>query len=77
MSDSTVTTVTTVLAVDGMSCGHCERTVSAGLAALPGVVDVTADAAGGRVTVASVRPLDDAALRGAVDGAGFTFVGRA
>ncbi|WP_407658378.1 heavy-metal-associated domain-containing protein [Kitasatospora acidiphila] len=29
--------VTTVLTVDGMSCGHCERTVSAGLLALPGV----------------------------------------
>ncbi|MBV6699834.1 heavy-metal-associated domain-containing protein [Kitasatospora aureofaciens] len=71
-----ITTVTTVLTVDGMSCGHCEKTVSAGLSALPGVIDVTADAPTGRVTVASAQPLDDAALRRAVDGAGFTFVGR-
>ncbi|WP_031069538.1 heavy-metal-associated domain-containing protein [Streptomyces sp. NRRL WC-3742] len=67
---------TTVLAVEGMSCGHCEKTVSTGLSALPGVTGVTADAPSGRVTVASARPLDDAVLRGVVDGAGFTFVGR-
>ncbi|MFJ2863137.1 heavy-metal-associated domain-containing protein [Kitasatospora sp. NPDC087314] len=68
--------ITTVLAVDGMSCGHCEKTVSAGLAALPGVTGVTADAPTGRVTVASAQPLDEALVRGAVDGAGFTLVDR-
>ncbi|MFF4383813.1 heavy-metal-associated domain-containing protein [Kitasatospora sp. NPDC092039] len=68
---------TAVFTVDGMSCGHCERTVSAGLAELPGVTDVSADAPSGRVTVASAQPLDDALVRGVVDGAGFTFVGRA
>ncbi|MBD0672045.1 heavy-metal-associated domain-containing protein [Kitasatospora sp. NPDC091335] len=68
---------TAVFTVDGMSCGHCERTVSAGLAMLPGVTDVSADAPSGRVTVASAQPLDEAVVRGAVDGAGFTFVGRA
>ncbi|MFJ7906893.1 heavy-metal-associated domain-containing protein [Kitasatospora sp. NPDC096204] len=68
---------TAVFAVDGMSCGHCERTVSAGLAVLPGVTDVSADAPSGRVTVASAQPLDEALVRGVVDGAGFTFVGRA
>ncbi|HJD82158.1 heavy-metal-associated domain-containing protein [Kitasatospora aureofaciens] len=67
--------ITTVLAVDGMSCGHCERTVSAGLAAIPGVIDVVADAPSGRVTVASAGPLETAAVRRAVDGAGFTLVG--
>ncbi|MEU3559978.1 heavy-metal-associated domain-containing protein [Kitasatospora sp. NPDC058063] len=68
---------TAVFAVDGMSCGHCEKTVSAGLAVLPGVTDVSADAPSGRVTVASAQPLDEALVRGVVDGAGFTFVGRA
>ncbi|WP_316525503.1 heavy-metal-associated domain-containing protein [Kitasatospora brasiliensis] len=68
---------TTAFTVAGMSCGHCERTVSAGLAALPGVTDVSADAPSGRVTVASAQPLDEEAVRGAVDDAGFTFVGRA
>ncbi|MGW2372814.1 MULTISPECIES: heavy-metal-associated domain-containing protein [Kitasatospora] len=74
---SITTTITTVLTVDGMSCGHCERTVSAGLAALPGVTDVVADAPSGRVTVASARPLEPAAVRSAVDGAGFTLVDQA
>ncbi|MGW3071771.1 MULTISPECIES: heavy-metal-associated domain-containing protein [unclassified Kitasatospora] len=68
---------TAVFAVDGMSCGHCEKTVSAGLAVLPGVTDVSADAPSGRVTVASAQPLDEALVRDVVDGAGFTFVGRA
>ncbi|MFJ9774944.1 heavy-metal-associated domain-containing protein [Kitasatospora sp. NPDC101157] len=67
--------ITTVLTVDGMSCGHCERTVSAGLAAIPGVTEVVADAPTGRVTVASAGPLEAAAVRSAVDGAGFTLVG--
>ncbi|WP_030239664.1 heavy-metal-associated domain-containing protein [Streptomyces sp. NRRL S-350] len=70
------TVVSAVFTVDGMSCGHCERTVSAGIAALPGVIDVVADAPSGRVTVASAQPLEEAAVRGAVGGAGFTLVGR-
>ncbi|MGW4380637.1 heavy-metal-associated domain-containing protein [Kitasatospora sp. NPDC004531] len=65
---------TTVFAVEGMSCGHCERTVSAGLAALPGVTDVTADARAGRVTVAG--EVDEQQVRAAVDQAGFTLTGR-
>ncbi|MET8541128.1 heavy-metal-associated domain-containing protein [Kitasatospora sp. NPDC004799] len=68
---------TAVFTVDGMSCGHCEKTVSAGLAVLPGVTDVSADAPSGRVTVASAQPLDEGLVRDVVDGAGFTFVGRA
>ncbi|MGW4892778.1 heavy-metal-associated domain-containing protein [Kitasatospora sp. NPDC004240] len=67
--------ITTVLTVDGMSCGHCEKTVSTGLSSLPGVTGVTADAPSGRVTVASTGPLDEALLRGAVGDAGFTVTG--
>ncbi|MFF2079302.1 heavy-metal-associated domain-containing protein [Kitasatospora sp. NPDC058162] len=66
--------ITTVLTVDGMSCGHCEKTVSAGLAAIPGVTEVVADAPSGRVTVASAQPLETAAVRSVVDEAGFTLV---
>ncbi|MER6299841.1 heavy-metal-associated domain-containing protein [Kitasatospora sp. NPDC001539] len=68
--------ITTVLTVSGMSCGHCEKTVSAGLAAIDGVTDVVADAGSGRVTVASALPLDESAVRSVVDGAGFTLVGQ-
>ncbi|WP_405009142.1 heavy-metal-associated domain-containing protein [Kitasatospora sp. NBC_01539] len=68
--------VTAVFTVEGMSCGHCERTVSTELAAIDGVTEVAARAKAGRVTVVSERALDDTVVRSAVDGAGFTLVGR-
>ncbi|MFG2819772.1 heavy-metal-associated domain-containing protein [Kitasatospora sp. NPDC048365] len=67
---------TAVFTVDGMSCGHCERTVSAGLLTVPGVTEVTADAKSGRVTVASELELDETAVRTAVGEAGFALTGR-
>jgi copper chaperone CopZ len=48
---------TTTYKVSGMSCGHCEGAVSAELSALPGVTEVTAQAASGLVTVESSAPL--------------------
>ncbi|MFC5909523.1 heavy-metal-associated domain-containing protein [Streptacidiphilus monticola] len=68
---------TTVFNVTGMSCGHCEKSVSEELAALPGVTGVSADAKAGLVTVESAGPLDDEAVRAAVDEAGYELVGRA
>ena len=47
------------------------------ISALPGVTGVSADAKAGTVTVASERPLEDEAVRGAVDEAGYQLVGRA
>ncbi|GAA1179174.1 copper chaperone CopZ [Kitasatospora gansuensis] len=69
---------TAVFAVEGMSCGHCERSVSAQLAAVPGVTDVLADAPTGRVTVSFEfgQALDEQRIRDAVDEAGFTLTGR-
>ncbi|GAA0665531.1 heavy-metal-associated domain-containing protein [Kitasatospora atroaurantiaca] len=67
---------TAVFTVEGMSCGHCEKTVSAELSAIPGVVEVTAHAPTGRVTVSSEQALDGESVRSAVDEAGFTLVGR-
>ncbi|MER7753349.1 heavy-metal-associated domain-containing protein [Kitasatospora sp. NPDC097643] len=75
---STTTEPTTTFAVDGMSCGHCERTVSAGLSGLPGVTEAAADAKAGRVTLtlATGRELDEEQVRQAVTEAGFAFLGR-
>ncbi|MER5601088.1 heavy-metal-associated domain-containing protein [Streptomyces sp. NPDC002265] len=70
-------TVTAVYKVSGMSCGHCEGSVSAEISQIPGVTSVTAVAADGDVTVVSAGPLDEKALRAAVDEAGFELVGRA
>ncbi|MFK4146336.1 heavy-metal-associated domain-containing protein [Streptomyces sp. NPDC004065] len=69
-------TVTTVYKVSGMSCGHCEGSVSAEISAIAGVDSVKAVASTGEVTVVSAAPLDDEAVRAAVDEAGFELVGR-
>ncbi|WP_461075728.1 heavy-metal-associated domain-containing protein [Streptomyces deserti] len=69
--------VTTVYKVSGMSCGHCEGAVSGEISEIPGVSSVKAVAATGDVTVVSAAPLDEEAVRAAVDEAGFELVGKA
>ncbi|MFF3511209.1 heavy-metal-associated domain-containing protein [Streptomyces sp. NPDC002573] len=69
--------VTTVYRVSGMSCGHCEGSVSGEISGIAGVSSVTAVASTGEVTVVSAAPLDDEAVRAAVDEAGFELVGKA
>ncbi|GAA2481386.1 heavy-metal-associated domain-containing protein [Actinocorallia cavernae] len=69
--------VTTVYQVTGMSCGHCEGSVSGEISQLPGVASVKAVASSGEVTVVSAAPLDDEAVRAAVDEAGFELAGKA
>ena len=69
--------VTTVYKVSGMSCGHCEGSVSSEISQIPGVDSVKAVASTGEVTVVSAAPLDEEAVRAAVDEAGFELVGKA
>ncbi|MES4890296.1 heavy-metal-associated domain-containing protein [Streptomyces sp. NPDC096012] len=69
--------VTAVYKVTGMSCGHCEGSVSGEISQLPGVSSVKAVASTGEVTVVSESPLDDEAVRAAVDEAGFELAGKA
>ncbi|MEU6772705.1 heavy-metal-associated domain-containing protein [Streptomyces sp. NPDC046759] len=69
--------VTTVYKVTGMSCGHCEGSVSGEVSRIPGVTSVKAVASTGEVTVVSAAPLDDEAVRDAVDEAGFELAGKA
>ncbi|MFB7507080.1 heavy-metal-associated domain-containing protein [Streptomyces broussonetiae] len=69
--------VTTVYKVTGMSCGHCEGAVSGEVSQISGVSSVKAVASTGEVTVVSAAPLDDEAVRAAVDEAGFELAGRA
>ncbi|MEU1656271.1 heavy-metal-associated domain-containing protein [Streptomyces griseofuscus] len=73
----TPASVTTVYQVTGMSCGHCEGSVSGEISRLPGVTSVKAVASSGEVTVISAAPLDDEAVRAAVDEAGFELAGKA
>ncbi|MFH9083000.1 heavy-metal-associated domain-containing protein [Streptomyces sp. NPDC017673] len=69
--------VTTVYKVTGMSCGHCEGSVSGEISQIPGVSSVKAVASTGEVTVVSETPLDEEAVRAAVDEAGFELAGQA
>ncbi|MFC7403612.1 heavy-metal-associated domain-containing protein [Georgenia alba] len=69
---------TTVVDVQGMTCGACVAHVTAELKALPAVKNVSVQLnAGGTspVTVVSDSVLADDALRGAVDEAGYSVAG--
>ncbi|MCX4667107.1 heavy-metal-associated domain-containing protein [Streptomyces sp. NBC_01381] len=67
--------VTTVYEVTGMTCGHCEGAVAGEISELAGVSSVKAVASTGQVTVVSDAPLDEAAVRAAVDEAGYELTG--
>ena len=69
MSDST-----TVYTVQGMTCGHCVASVEEEVGAVPGVTGVEVELASGRVTVHGAG-VDGAAVRAAVDEAGYEVVG--
>ncbi|MFD5298609.1 heavy-metal-associated domain-containing protein [Streptomyces mutabilis] len=69
--------VTTVYAVAGMTCGHCEATLTKEIGALDGVRAVEVDRGAGRVSVTTVGEPDDALLARVVDDAGYEFTGRA
>jgi len=66
---------TSTYTVSGMTCGHCVNAVSGEIGALPGVTSVDVDLATGLVTVTSEQPLDAAAVRAAVDEAGYALAG--
>ena len=57
--------------VTGMTCGHCVASVTEEVQEIAGVRDVQVDLATGAVTVTSSMPLDDAAVRAAVEEAGY------
>jgi len=61
--------------VTGMTCGHCVSSVTEEISGLAGVEDVAVDLSTGAVSVTSAAPLDDAAVRGAVEEAGYTVTG--
>ena len=60
--------------VSGMSCGHCEAAVRSEVAQIPGIDDVTVNAATGKLVVTSAQPIDTDAVLGAVDEAGYEAV---
>ena len=67
-------TTTNTYDVKGMTCGHCVSAVTAELAKLPGVSDVSVELETGKAVVTSSNPIDLDAVRAAVDEAGYELV---
>ena len=65
MSQSQTYTVT------GMTCGHCVASVSEEVQEIPGVQDVSVVLETGAVTVTSEQGIEDAAVKAAVEEAGY------
>lgn len=62
---------TATYTVQGMTCDHCVRSVTEEVSEVPGVDDVQVDLASGRLTVAGDAAGDTAAVRSAVEEAGY------
>jgi len=60
--------------VQGMTCGHCVASVTEEISEIPGVEQVEVVLETGTVTITSTEPLDDTAVRGAVEEAGYQLV---
>jgi len=65
MADTRTYTVT------GMTCGHCVSSVTEEVQEVPGVEDVEVVLETGALTVTSSQSLDDAAIKTAVEEAGY------
>ncbi len=58
-----------------MSCDHCANAIRAEIGKLPGVTDVDVDVSAGKVRITAEQLPGDAALREAVEEAGYEFAG--
>ena len=61
---------TTHYSVPGISCGHCRTAITEEVCARPGVASVEVDL-DARTVAVSGPALDDAAIRSAIDDAGY------
>jgi copper chaperone len=59
--------------VEGMTCGHCSKSVIEEVLQVDGVKGVDVDLDSGRVTVAG-ESFEDTAIANAIDEAGYTLV---
>ncbi len=65
---------TSTYSVTGMTCGHCVASVTEEVTEIPGVLAVEVELESGQVSVTSQSPLDVAAVRSAVEEAGYQLV---
>ena len=64
-------TTTRSYTVTGMTCSHCVASVSEEVADIPGVEEVEVSLDTGALIVVSAEPVDDSAVRSAVEAAGY------
>ena len=63
------------LKIEGMMCAHCEATVKKALEAIPEVVDAEVSHTAGTAVVTLQSPVDDAALKKAVEDKDYKVLG--
>ena len=63
------------LKITGMMCPHCEATVKKALEAVPGVADAQVSHVSGTAVVTLTAPVDDSALKSAVEAKDYTVTG--
>jgi Cu2+-exporting ATPase len=61
--------------VNGMMCGHCEAHVKKALEAIEGIESAVASHEENLVTITNSKDVDEAAIRAAVEGAGYEYAG--
>jgi copper chaperone len=62
---------TSTYAVTGMTCGRCVSSVTKEVQGIPGVESVDVVLETGAVSITSADPIDEAAVRSAVEEAGY------
>jgi copper ion binding protein len=64
-------TITQNFTVTGMTCGHCVMSVTEEVQEIPGVENVEVVLQTGSLSVTSIEPVDEDAVRAAVEDAGY------
>ena len=67
INDKEIKAMTKTLKIEGMMCSHCEARVKKALEALPGVEDAKADHEAGTAVVTLSAPVDNDAMKKAVE----------
>ena len=68
-------TMKKTMKIEGMMCAHCEATVKKALEAIPEVVDAEVSHTAGTAVVTLQSPVDDAALKKAVEDKDYKVLG--
>ena len=78
-NDNTITkeikTMTKTVKIEGMMCPHCEAHMKKALEALDGVVSAETSHVNKCAVITSDVEISDEAIRAAVEGAGYTYLG--